>query len=296
MCIDAKRPGKANSEDVVCQPKKTIQGTDARVDRLAARIKREVDIIKMNAIMEALTNTGGSGPLGDVALLGYCTKVVSLLDIKECTLEVLDDMYSVYAYTKALQGRFPAILSHSLRVSETCVDLGKMMGLPQRDLLILNALGILHDVGKLGISDEIIFKPTSLGPKEWEEVRRHPAIGYELIQSICGISELADFVVAHHERWDGAGYPLGLRGNEIPFLSRILALADSIDAMINNRPYRKAMLPSDIVAEISRCSGRQFDPEVVEIFFDMIRARRYTVPFFSLLRGADDGGRSTICG
>lgn len=267
------------------------QTTDARVDRLVARIQREVEAAKMNAIMRAMVEPRASGPLYDETLIGYYARVAHLLDIEGSALEVVNDRYTVYALIKVMQDRLPTMLLHFHRVSEICVDVGKMMGLAEKDLSLIDALGVLHDVGKLGISDEVLFKQDPLTSKEWEEIRLHSSIGYKLIHTIRGISELAAFVVTHHERWDGKGYPLGLRGEEIPLLSRILTLADSIDAMIDDRPYRRALSSSDILAEIERCGGSQFDPEVVEAFFAMIREGWYTMPFLSSLRevGKDSG-------
>jgi len=269
--------------------------TDACTNRLAAHVRREVEAIKMNVIREAMAKPYASGLLEDKVLLDYYTKVADLLDTENHTLEVIGDMYTIYAFIKALQNRLSAMLPHFYRVSELCIHMGKMMGFAQHDLSVIGALGVLHDVGKLGISNAILFKQSALTAIEWKDIRRHPAIGYKLIHPIVGISDLADLILAHHERWDGKGYPQGLKGEEIPLFSRILTLADSIDAMISDRSYRKALLPSQIVMEIDRCSGSQFDPVVVEAFFDMVREGSYTLPFLSSLHDAVEGyGRSAL--
>ncbi len=260
--------------------------TDACTGRLAARVRREIDILKITAIRETLSKLYASCPLEDKLLLDCYTRVTDLLDTEHCTAEVIDDMYAVYAVVKMLQTRFPTMLPHVHRVSAVCMDLGKTMGFVPRDVSVIGASGVLHDAGKLGISDTVLFKQGPLTALEWEDIKRHPAIGYELIQPIGGISELADLILAHHERWDGHGYPRGLKKEEIPLFSRILTLADSIDAMISDRFYRKALSPPQIVAEIECCSGNQFDPTVVEAFFDMIRENRHTLSFLSPLHDA----------
>lgn len=268
---------------------KTALATEGLVDRLAKKIWREVEVVKLSVIMKTLTKPGASGPLCDVALFDCYEKIASLIDPKENALDAADDRYSICALIEVMQSRLPMFIPHFRRVNDICLDMGKMMGLRERDLLLIDALGFLHDVGKLGIENGILLKQGPLTPKEWESIKRHPAIGYKLIRPIHGISELADLVMAHHERWDGKGYPLGLQGKEIPLICRILSLADSADAMMDDRPYRKALSPSEIVAEIQRCSGSQFDPEVVEAFLDMIHERGYAAPFFQHFAKLDVG-------
>lgn len=281
-----RRFGERGAALVDALNEKAVLAAGGCADRLATRIRREVEAVKLSAIMKTLAKPGASGPLCDLALIDGYKKIVSLIDPKEYALDAADDKYSICALIEVMQSRLPMFIPHFRRVSEICVDMGKMMGLMERELLLIDALGFLHDVGKLGIENEILLKQGPLTSKEWEAVKRHSAIGYKLIRPIHGISGLADLVIAHHEHWDGKGYPLGLQGKEIPLLCRILSFADSTDAMIDDRPYRKALPPSEILAEIERCSGSQFDPEVVEAFLDMIHERKYTVPFFSTLREA----------
>jgi HD-GYP domain-containing protein (c-di-GMP phosphodiesterase class II) len=277
---DAKNFGR-----VVADGEKTWNA-DACTNRLAARIRREIDILKTTTIKETFDRLCASCRLEDKLWLDCYTKVTDLLDTEHCTTEVIDDMYAVYAIVKMLQNRFPAMLPHVHRVSAVCMDLGKTMGFTPHDVSVIGALGVLHDVGKLSISDAVFFKQGPLTALEWEDIKRHPAIGYELIKPIAGISELAELILAHHERWDGQGYPQGLKEEEIPLFSRILTLADSLDAMINDRFYRKALSPPHTVTEIKRCSGNQFDPMVVEAFFDIIRENRHTLSFLLPLHDA----------
>ena len=262
---------------------KKVWVIDSLTDRIATRVYREVEALKMDAILAAMPKTFMSALQEDKELGRYYKKVVSLFDFEKYTLEDIGDMYAVYAFIKAMRGRFCCSLPHFYRVSEISVDLGTMMGLGEHDIAVLDALGVMHDVGKLGISDDILCKQTALTATEWEDMKRHPAIGYLLLKSVHGVSELANYIFAHHERWDGKGYPQELKGEEIPLVCRILTLADSVDAMINDRPYRKALTPSQIVAELRSCSGSQFDPAVVKAFFDMIHEHHHRQSFLSPL-------------
>jgi HD-GYP domain-containing protein (c-di-GMP phosphodiesterase class II) len=126
--------------------------------------------------------------------------------------------------------------------------------------------GLLHDIGKIGVSDTILHKPGPLTEDEWVDMRRHPKIGHDMIREIPFLSGAATIVLAHHERFDGKGYPTGLKSEEIPLGARIFVLADTFDAMTSDRPYRRALSPEVSREEIIRCSGTQFDPRCVQAF------------------------------
>jgi HD-GYP domain-containing protein (c-di-GMP phosphodiesterase class II) len=129
----------------------------------------------------------------------------------------------------------------------------------------VHAAGVLHDLGKVGIADGILRKPTALDEAEWEEMRRHPEIGARILER-AGLRDLARWVLTHHERVDGRGYPFGLAEEEIPLEGRILAVVDAYEAMTADRPYRTGRPAEEARAELRRCAGMQFDPEVVEAF------------------------------
>jgi HD-GYP domain-containing protein (c-di-GMP phosphodiesterase class II) len=125
---------------------------------------------------------------------------------------------------------------------------------------------LLHDVGKIGVSDTILHKPGPLTDEEWVDMRRHPKIGHDMLKEISFLSGAAGIVLAHHERFDGKGYPRGLRADEIPLGARIFVIADTFDAMTSDRPYRAALPVETARDEIIRCSGTQFDPKCVQAF------------------------------
>ena len=132
-------------------------------------------------------------------------------------------------------------------------------------------MGLLHDVGKIGIDEMIFNKEGFLTEKEFGEIEKHPEIGYRILSSVNELSEIADYVLAHHERWDGKGYPRGLVANEIPYLSRIISIIDSYDAMTSDRSYRKARNKEFAIREFIDNAGTQFDPELALKFSDLLK-------------------------
>ena len=139
------------------------------------------------------------------------------------------------------------------------------LGLAEDRVDRIHAAGVLHDLGKLGIADAILYKPGPLDNGEWKEIMRHPEIGARILEH-AGLSDIAGWVRAHHERLDGRGYPKGIGGHEIPLEARILAVADAYEAMVADRPYRAGMPAGSACEELLRCSGTQFDPAIVDAF------------------------------
>lgn len=158
---------------------------------------------------------------------------------------------------------------HAERLRNYCLTIGRKMGLSSKELDELALLAILHDIGKVGIRESILQKPGPLTAEEWEEMKKHPQIGWRIAKTIPELTHIAEYILCHHERWDGHGYPRGLKGEEIPLLCRILAVVDAYDAMTSDRVYRKAMTRERAFAEIKRNSGTQFDPQVVEVFLEL---------------------------
>jgi len=154
---------------------------------------------------------------------------------------------------------------HAWRLEVICLKVGKKLKLSRKQLSDLALLARVHDLGKVGIPDETLFKKEELTEEDWKIMRQHPEKGYRIALSSKDLSGIADLILMHHEQWDGKGYPLGIKGKDIPVECRILAIVDAYDAMTNDRPYRKARGKEKALEEIKRCSGTQFDPELVKV-------------------------------
>ncbi len=175
------------------------------------------------------------------------------------------------ALVNALDARDQETKGHSIRVSKYMMDIAQEMGVVEgtTQWTDMQRGSLLHDVGKIGVSDTILLKPDKLTDDEWKAMKQHPQIGYNMLQQVEFLRGPAEIILAHHERWDGNGYPLGLRAEEIPFGARIFAIVDTFGSMTSDRPYRKALPTIDAMNEILRFNGQQFDPVVVEAFLDI---------------------------
>ena len=188
----------------------------------------------------------------------------------ECRTGELKSSYDsiVAVLCSALDLRDNVTSGHAKRVSELASIVAWQLGLRKDEVRQMEKAAILHDIGKIGVADAVLRKPGPLDEFEWEEMRRHPELGYQILQGIDFLKDAADVVYAHHERFDGSGYPRGLKGEQIPLGARIFAVVDAYDAMTSHRPYRKA-IPHHVAAEeIVRNAGSQFDPEVVKAFLE----------------------------
>lgn len=159
---------------------------------------------------------------------------------------------------------------HAERLMKLSKIIGEKLNLPQKSFVDLELLSILHDIGKMGIDDHILKKPGPLNAEEWIEMKKHPEIGYRIALSVPDFERVAEYVLCHHERWDGKGYPQGLKGEEIPLLSRIIGVVDAYDAMTEDRVYRKAMTHAEALVEIKNNAGTQFDPFIADLFISSI--------------------------
>ncbi|MBM4778730.1 MAG: response regulator [Archangiaceae bacterium] len=173
---------------------------------------------------------------------------------------------TLMALVSALDAREHETSDHSIRVVEYTVAIANQLGIKGVELEEIGRGALLHDIGKIGVPDAVLLKPGKLTNDEWVEMRKHPDIGFNMIQPIPFLSVPATIVLSHQERWDGQGYPRKLKHHEIHIGARIFAVADTLDAMTSDRPYRKGTTFSNAVAEITRCGGSQFDPEVVKAF------------------------------
>jgi putative nucleotidyltransferase with HDIG domain len=180
---------------------------------------------------------------------------------------------TLIALTNALDARDRETQGHSRRVVEYSREIGSVLGLDESDMRILAHGALLHDIGKIGIPDGILHKPGSLSEDEWTVMRTHPEIGAQMIEDVGTLREARRIILHHHERWDGRGYPHGLHTTQVVRGARIFSVADAIDAMTQDRPYRAAVSWDEAIDEVRRCSGSQFDPEVVEALLALPEAR-----------------------
>ncbi len=163
---------------------------------------------------------------------------------------------------------------HVERTREMSAKLGRALHLSDTDMGRLSLLAVLHDIGKIAIPHAILTKPGKLNDEEWEIMKTHTEKGYRIASVSPELNAIADCILHHHERWDGTGYPGGLKGEEIPLLARIITVVDSYDVMVNDRPYHKAMSVEEAEAELIRCSGTQFDPQLIQIFLQVLHEEK----------------------
>ena len=217
---------------------------------------------------------GGFEELDDDVLLALGDHAGAILQNGRLHRELRGSyLATVGLLAEAMAAKDPFLRGHSDEVSEYVAAVCDELDVPQsrREELIFASL--LHDVGKIGVSERILLKPAALTPEERGVVELHPRIGYRLVQRVPALRPIAPAILHHHERFDGNGYPAGLSGDEIPIEARIICVADSFSAMTAERPYRRRMSLEDACAELERCAGSQFDPEVVRVFTDEVRCR-----------------------
>jgi len=222
-------------------------------------------------------------PIKPSIALGVSTKLGENQSISRKLTEAEDAMYKnkliegkkvrseiISILLKILQERSSETIEHCNRMQNLANKIQHDFHLTEREGEDLISLANLHDIGNISVSKNIFLKPEKLNDAEWSEIKKHPEIGYRIAQSTTELVHIADLILAHHERWDGSGYPQGLRGEQIPKLSRILALMDTYDTITHDMPYRKAMSQASAIEEIRRCTGSQFDPVLAEIFLSSI--------------------------
>lgn len=259
------------------------------------------EIRKFNKDLYILLLTGHKDlapPLETIKRLeiqGYCEKsdkFDQLLLLIESGIKLIEQMNTIKTINKQLhdkneelerayldtigilrqtvEAKDPYTRGHSDRVSEYSVLIGKKLGLDEKTLHILKIGGLFHDIGKIGIPDSILLKESKLSDEEYSQIKNHPMIGVHMLGDAAIFTDILPIVKHHHERYDGRGYPSQLVGDDIPYVARIAAVADTFDAMTSKRSYRDS-LPIDVVrAEIERCSGTQFDPNIAKVFLDIM--------------------------
>jgi putative nucleotidyltransferase with HDIG domain len=192
--------------------------------------------------------------------------------------EEAQDAYvqTVSALASAIDVRDSYTSGHSQRLAELAVRTGEMLGCTDSELVDVRWGALLHDIGKIGVPDEILRKPGSLDAHEEAIMRKHPEIGAHIVEPVRNLAGVAPIIRAHQERYDGKGYPDGLRENAIPKIARIISVADAYVAMTDERVYRKSFTQQEAIDELRRCSGTQFDPEVVEAFLKALKEDKLT--------------------
>lgn len=229
---------------------------------LAVFTRRPWDLLgEDEAFLEAL--------VGQSALALDSLRVLRDLQKSQRELEAAYEL-TLWGWAKAVELRDQETAGHTERVTALTLRLAKALGVPEEDLDDLRRGAILHDVGKIAIPDRILLKPGPLTEEEWAVMKLHPVYAYEWLSGIPFLKKALEVPYAHHERWDGSGYPRGLKGLEIPLSARIFAVADVYDALTSDRPYRKAWPKEKALAYIREEAGKQFDPEVVEAFLKLM--------------------------
>jgi putative nucleotidyltransferase with HDIG domain len=175
------------------------------------------------------------------------------------------------ALSHAVDLRDPDVQDHSKNVARYATLIAQELNLPPERVELVRKAGLLHDIGKLGIPETILFKPARLTATEYDIIKQHSDMGADIVAEAHSLQAIVPFIRHHHERFDGQGYPAGLPGPEIPLEARILSVADTVEAMASDRPYRRAQSPADILAEIQNHAGTQFDPTVVNAFVKVVK-------------------------
>ncbi|MCX7608066.1 MAG: HD domain-containing protein, partial [Anaerolineales bacterium] len=208
------------------------------------------------------------------SMAAHAGSILENIALYEQTRRQAEDLAQAYdntlaGWARALELRDEQTQDHTRRVTEMALQLARALGLPEDQLVHIRRGAILHDIGKMGIPDAILHKPGPLTPEEEELMRQHPQFAYEMLYPIEFLRPALDIPYCHHERWDGTGYPRGLKGEEIPLAARIFAVVDNWDALISDRPYRPAWSKARAREYLRQQAGKMFDPKIVEVFLSL---------------------------
>lgn len=217
--------------------------------------------------------------------MGYASQDGTLLDLDQLLVKADKNMYQnklfyskngekhlLKSFLKILSERDPHYNKEPVsNIEMTATLMGKKIGLNNYDLSRLRLLALMHDIGKIGVAKQVLSKKQKLTDLEWQKIKEHSQIGYRITKSIPDFSSICEEILYHHEKWNGSGYPMGLKGEEIPLLSRIISIVDAFNTMLSDRPYKKIMTQEESLEEIKKNSGSQFDPNLVSTFFNIIR-------------------------
>jgi putative nucleotidyltransferase with HDIG domain len=224
---------------------------------------------KVIGVLEAINKKRGEKfDRGDLSLFVSLADQVAIALDNARLYQELEEMFfqTAESLADAIEKRDPYTGGHTQRVTSYSLAIGRHLQLEPTEKRCLKIAAVLHDVGKIGIEDQILRKPEPLNPDEYNTIKRHAKMGAEILEHIRQLREIVPGVKYHHEQMNGSGYPDGLKGEEMPMIAKIVAVADTYDAMTTDRPYRKALTKETAIGELKRCSGIQFDREVVEAF------------------------------
>lgn len=239
--------------------------------------------MEISARIRDVCSRSNSGSIQTSVSLGVAVKEDIDQNIYTILKEAEDNMYKhkfiesksirssvISTLLKTLGEKTHETEEHTLRLEKLAIKMGKELNLTESQLDDLALLAMLHDIGKIAVPETILTKPGSLNAKEWDKIKSHPEIGYRIASSIVELSHIADGILAHHEWWDGSGYPGGLSGEEIPLHPRIIGVVDAYDVMTQKSSYKKAISPAEAKEELGKLSGRQFDPHLIQLFNEKI--------------------------
>lgn len=230
----------------------------------------------LGAIYLDSTGTTDAFQQADLELVTAIALQAGLAIDRAKLIEDLESLFfeSIRTIVAALEAKDKYTCGHSERVTTYAVELARALNWSEKDLTTLNLSALLHDVGKIGIPERVLLKPGKLTAEEFEVMKQHPVIGAEIIKHLKNAASIIGGIRHHHERWDGMGYPDGLAGEQIPAMARVIQMADSYDAMTSHRPYRRGMTHEEVIFEVERCKGSQFDPKMAEIFLSLLKTGR----------------------
>lgn len=228
---------------------------------------------KIIGVAEAINKIGGTFGDEDIELFEAIALQIAIALENASLYKDLEDLFieTVISLAATIDAKDPYTHGHSQRVMEYSLAIGKEMNLSNDEIKDLKLSALLHDIGKIGINENILTKPAKLTDEEFSEIKKHPGTGAGIIEHIKKLKDISPGIKYHHERFEGGGYPDGIKGENIPFFARIIAVADTYDAMTSDRPYRKGLDPEIALAEVEKCKGTQFDEKCADAFIKVYR-------------------------
>ena len=253
-------------EFLIIMLNKNLNKIDSLLEKIDNFINKKV--IKTQKISIGLGSAIYSEPTQNIE--NVLSKALSNMHLNKLSKSESTKNQVIESMVNTLEAKSYETNAHAERMGKLAVRLGKRVNLSKRELDELKLLADLHDIGKVAIPESILKKPTNLTKEEFEIIKKHPQTGFDIVNAIPELYNVAKGVLAHHERWDGEGYPYGLKENEIPILARIITIVDSFDVMINKRSYKEAYTYNYAIKELKKCAGSQFDPMLIEEFLKLI--------------------------